>query len=269
MAEDPKGQVDLAPATGEGDVGPDNGQVGSAAPFYKYEDQEFKSPDELTKYIREGTQRHQDYTKKTMGLAEERKKWENERSSFYQQVSDWNERKKGYEKFEQLDKRMKSDPAFGRAVLKAVQEAQGSGLQGQDLQEVFKNMLEETGINKKLSSYEESEKRRQADAERDQALEELSKRYPDLDRKGVMSIYEEIMGPDKRMGDFLELLHFAAKGKGIKPEDIQRETIKNLERKKGSGIPTSGGASYSGDKKPKAKNMRELAEQLKAGAGED
>lgn len=262
---DPTGQVVETPDLGQGDASPDNGQV-NAAPFYKYEDQEFKSPDELTKYIREGTYRHSDYTKKTQSLAEERKKWENERSSFYKQVSDFGEQRKGWEKYEQLDKRMKSDPAFARAVLKAVQETQGQGLQGQDMQEVFKNLLEETGITKKLSDFEEAEKRRQADTERDQALEELSSRYPDLDRKGVVTLYEEIMGPDKRMGDFLELLHFAHKGRSTNPEAIQKKTIESLEKKKDAGIPTSGGASYSGEKKTSEGNIRRLAEKLKAGA---
>jgi len=265
---DPVGQVEPTPDLGQGDAGPGDGQVSSEF-SYKYEDQEFKSPDDLTNYIKQGTLRDKDYRQKTMSLAEERKKWENERSSFYQQVNDFGEKRKGWEKYEQLDKRMKSDPAFARAVMKAVQDSTQGGLQGPDLQEAFKNFLEESGIPKKLSDYEAAEKRRQAEAERDEQLGELAKRYPDANREQILALWDEIMAPDKKMGDFLELLHFASRGKNVDPAAIQKKTLDTLAKKGAAGIPTSSGASYSSDKKPKAKNMRELAEKLKASAGEE
>lgn len=264
---DPVGQVDTTPDLGQGGVGPGDGQV-AAEPFFKYGDQSFDKPESLEKFIRENEFRRADYTKKTQEHAEKVKSWENERASFYQQVNDFGEKRKGWEKYEQLDKRMKSDPAFARAVMKAVQESSQGGVQGEDLKEMLKNYLEETGIPKKLSDFEAAEKRRMAEAERDEQLGELAKKYPDLNREQVLALWDEIMAPDKKMGDFLELLHYASRGKNVDPAVIQKKTLEGLEKKKTAGIPTSGGASYSGDGKPKAKNMRELAEKLKAGAGD-
>lgn len=256
--QDIQGQVSSQAPEGQpgGDI--QSGQV--EKPFYQYESQAFKTPDELSNFIKSGTMMHSDYTKKTQTLAEERKRYENERAEHNRQYSEWDKKIDLYKKADEL---FKANPRAFQQVQQMIKQ----GASGSDVQEIVEKAIEEK-VGPKLSEFEKYQKTQQAKAERDRYFGELKGKYQDFDEKSVQSLYDELMGEGSNMGTLAEMLYFAHKGKGLDPAKAKQEVIDDLEKKGKAGFPTTKGASYASDKKLKAKNMDRLAEQIKAGIGE-
>jgi hypothetical protein len=255
---DPAGQSAIdTPVTGQGATGPDVGQV--EKPFHEYEGQSFKSPDELNQYIRSGTLRQSDYTKKTQELAEQRRAFENERFTHSQMVKGFEEKEKSYAKIKEFDEMLKRNPAMMRQMMQYVNQAP----QGQDLQEVFKNMMEEQGITKKLTEFEENQKRAQAEKERDMHFETLTKKYPDFNKDKVLDMYANLMRKEAGMGEFIEALYFATKGQGVNPVELEKKVIDTLNKNKEAALPSSRGSSAPSGKKSSG-SIEELRELKKS-----
>jgi hypothetical protein len=251
--------VDTAPVdAGQADLGSDNGQVEQT--FHTYEDQVFKTPDELNEYLKSGTMRQKDYTQKTQSLAEERRKHENEKALWLRQQSDFDEKIKFYK---DVDNFFKDHPkAFGE-----VQKMVNRGASGSDIREIVKQAIDEQ-VGPKLNEVEEYRKREMAKAEKAKYYEDLKKRYPDFDEQGVSTAYDELMtSPEANLGTLLEHIHFALKGRGTDPAKIQRETLDNLEKKSKAGIPSTKGASHSTGKKADGLTIKQLAEKHKRELG--
>jgi hypothetical protein len=242
--------------SGQPGPGPDAGQVES--PFHTWEDQTFKTPDELNEYLKTGTLRQKDYTQKTMSHAEAVKKFENDRATWLRQQEEFDEKVKFYK---DVDNFFKANPKAFAEVQKMVRQ----GASGADIQEIVKQAIDEQ-VGPKLNEVEEYRKREMAKAERSRHFDELKKKYPDFDEAGVSEIYDELMNsPTANLGTLLEYLYFARKGKGTDPAKIQKDTLDNLERKSKAGIPSTKGASYSTEKKATNLTMKQLAEKLKRG----
>jgi hypothetical protein len=256
---DPKGQALETPDLGQGDLGPGNGQV-EEKPFHTYEDQVFKTPDDLNKFIKDGTFMRKDYTQKTQSLGDERRRYENERADWLRKQTEWDDKIKLYK---QVDELFKANPQ----AFKTVQQMLRQGASGSDVQELINKAIEEK-VGPKLSEFENYQKMEQVKQERNRHFETLKSQYPDLDEKAIQAEWDRLMAPESHMGTLMELIYHALKGKGINPAQIQKETIDNLEKKSKAGIPTTKGANFAGDKKTKAKNMHELTEELIARAGD-
>src|SRR4030042_1285178 len=142
------------------------GQV--ETPFHTYEDQVFKTPDELNSYIKKGIMFQSDYTKKTQGLSDERKRYENERSEFNRSRQDFDEKRKSYSKYEEFDKLLQRNPQLMRQWQQYITQAP----KGSDVQSMIDKVLEEK-VNPKLKEIEEAEKRKQAEDEKRRHYGEL------------------------------------------------------------------------------------------------
>jgi hypothetical protein len=245
--EDPEGQ----PSSGI--------QEGQVEPFHKYEDQVFKTPDELNEYLKTGTMRQKDYTQKTMSLAEERKAHENAKSLWLRQQAEMDEKVKFYK---DVDEFFKANPRAYAEVKKLV----GQGASRSDIGEMINQMFEEK-VGPKLSKIEEFEKQENAKAERARHFAELKKKYPDFDEEAVSKSYDQLMSPESTLGTLYEHLYHANRGRSIDPTQIQKETIDDLEKKSKSGFPSAKGAVHSTEKKANNLSIKQLAEKMKKEAG--
>lgn len=260
MPGESEGQTDITAPEGQAAISPDSGQAGGT-PFHTYEDMTFATPDDVNKYLKESTLRQDDYTRKTQSLADMRRQFENERMEFNRGRSDY---EKNIEKYKQLDDIMKSNPEAAREMVRLV-----SGTpQGDDLKEVVKAYLEESGIAQRLNEVEKERKREQADRERDEWFEKLEQQYDDFDRKSVQETYDRLFDENSSMGDFMELLYYANKGKGINPEEIKSDLLSKLQSNRRASVPDNKGASATKDGKSTGDlDIDELREMHKAKLG--
>lgn len=231
------------------------------APFLKIDDSTFfNSPDEAIKAFKEGTMRHSEHKKAMSDLENQRRAHENEKSLWFRQQADWDDKIKLYK---QVDELFKSNPRAFQTVKQMLQQ----GATGEDIQSIIDKAIEEK-VSPKLSEFEEYQKREQAKAERDKHFASLKEKYEDFDEKAVTEEYDRLFMPGTNMGTLMELIYHAVKGKNINPAAIQKNTLDNLARKQKAGIPSTKGATYSGEKKQTEGDMRQLAEKLKAEAGD-
>ena len=119
----------------------------------------------------------------------------------------------------------------------------------------------------KLSEFEKAQKESQREKERAMFEEQMKSKYEDFDPKAVNELYQSLFADGANMGTLMEYLYFAHKGKGINPTQIEKGVIDKLNKKKDAGIPSGKGGGYT-EAKPKYKDMRQLAEKLKAEAGD-
>lgn len=247
----PEGQNALeTPNTGIGNT------AGGQEPFLKIDDSTFfNTPDEAVKAFQEGTQRHSEHKKAMSALEEDRRRHENEKALWIRQQSEWDDKIKLYK---QADELFKANPRAFQTVKQMLRQGAGR----EDIQELI-----DKAVKQKLGPIEENEKRRSAQEERNRYFTELKERLPDLDEKAVSSLYDQLMSPEANMGTLIEMLHYANRGKGIDPTQIQKETINNLEKKSKAGIPSVKGAGYSAKKEVNKLNMKQLAEKLKRETG--
>jgi hypothetical protein len=248
----PEGQEALESSdTGTGSNAPEQ------KPFLKIDDSTFfNTPDEAIKAFKEGTMRHSEIKKARAELDENRRRHENEKADWFRRQAEWDE-KIGYHK--KVDDFFKANPKAYQTIKQMISQ----GTSGEDVQEIVKRTIDET-IGPKLSEYERQEKERRAKEERDRYFGEMKGKYPDFDDKSVSALYDELMAPTATMGTFIETLYHALKGRNLSPAQIEKKVIDNLEGKRQAGIPTSKGASYSGERKVKETNIRKLAEKLKS-----
>lgn len=245
-----------APDLGQGgDEGPvDSGQAmqGGEQPqssFLSYEHDdgevmEWKSPDEVKKYLREGTLRHGDYTKKTQEVAQqrkqfeqERKQWEAERAAHLQTVSqymDW-------------DKKLKSNPSLRQAIQQAMRQNQR---QGKDVDSLLEERL--GPVQQKLQEFEkrqqEEAQRKQEQQEQERAFGLLEKSYEDFDRNAIQKAVDKLQQtpPGDSMRALYELVHLAEKGR-VTPGQLEKQIAERERRNRSTRAPMSSG---SADVKP-------------------
>lgn len=247
VAEEPVGQ-------------PSDGiQEGQVEPFHKYEDQVFKTPEELNEYLKTGTMRQKDYTQKTMSLSEERKAHENAKALWLRQQAEMDEKVKFYK---DVDEFFKANPRAYAEVKKMV----GQGASGSDIRAMISEAIEEK-VGPKLSEMEEYKKQETAKAERARYFAELKKKYQDFDEEAVSKAYDQLMSPESTLGTLYEHLYHANKGRSIDRSQIEKETLDGIEKKSKAGFPSAKGAVHSTEKKANDLTIRQLAEKHKREAG--
>lgn len=251
---DTQGQVGLTAPEGQAAADTQVGQV--EEPFFKYEDQTFKTQDDLSKYIREGTLRQSDYTKKTQSHADAVRKFENDRAQHLRERTEW---EKKNDKYMQFDSMLRSNPAALRLMDVILRQSPS----GEDAQDMMKKYVDET-YGPKFEELEKAEKLRRANEERDQHFAELQKEFPDLNREQIQKDFDELMQGSMR--DMMRVLHFAGKGRSLKPEEIKAAVVEDLAAKKNAKIPSSKGAAPPAGGEG-AKSFKALANKLKEKAG--
>lgn len=198
-------------------------------PFYTYtgddgQSQAFKDQKELNEYIRSGTLRHSDYTRKTQSLAEQRKAFEAERAKYDAEYTTFLNNKQEYDKIENY---LKSLPPDVYNKLK-------QGISNQPRQEQYKDPR----LDELLKERDNEKKQREEEAMRQAAFESLSRTYEDFDKDSVMNSVNKLqeLAPGDSMRGFLELIYLAEKGR-MSPAQIEQKMAENLKKKSSVSTP--------------------------------
>lgn len=207
----------------------------------------FQSADELKSFIRDGTLRHSDYTKKTQSVADERKKLESERDRFNNEYNEFLQSRGQIQKYNEF---LNKNPQLKQQLSRMVAQPQG----GQDprvdeLKEQFESLQKERDSEKK---------RQESDQAREKAFEALGKRFPDFNRKEVEALLGEFqqMPPGGEAEKMAELLHYANRGKKT-PAQIEQEVASREEKAQGAHAPMTPGKQPGGGKKKEFSSIEE------------
>jgi hypothetical protein len=239
--------------TGVSDTAP------AGEPFFRLDDKTaFNTPDELKKAFTEGTMRHSEYKSKMQEYQDNFRKLENDRAAHFRQVAEYDRKRKEWDKYEQLDKIMKSNPAAARQMMQLVQGTP----QGEDLFEAMEQRVEEK-YGPKFKMLEEEEKKRRAQEEMERTYGELVKKFPDADRTVLQKEFDTLMSPESSMMTLLEYIYHAVKGRGIDPAKIEEELVENHEKKQKASIPSARGASSPQNGHPDNETIEEVRERVK------
>jgi hypothetical protein len=267
---------EMAPEQGQAAEGPvDDGQAFETSgapeegqgteveesPFFTYEHDDgevynFKSPDELKSHFRDGLLRHSDYTRKTQELANERKKFEQERERHNAEKT---ASLQAYSQWSKIDQKYKSDPAFRQALQEAYRKSQnGNG----NLDSVIQQKL--APVEKKLSEWErqreKEQRKRQEQEEQEKAFSLLEKSIDGFERKAVQDELKRLqqLPPGESTRALFELLHYAMKGR-VTPAEMEKQFAERQRRNSQARPPMSpSGASPRSQKT--FKNFREARE---------
>jgi hypothetical protein len=179
---------------------------------YKHDDGEelkFKSPDELKKYIREGTLRHKDYTKKTQEAATLRKEIEKQREQIETQAQT---ALRMENQWKPVDDWLKSRPDVVEYIKKNMGQASPQALLEQSRSALDENLSPLKTELEQLKAWKESQ---ESEANFNKTLSSIKEQYPDMDEDAVKELYraldESPEGDETRA--LMEILHFAVKGK--------------------------------------------------------
>jgi hypothetical protein len=215
----------------------------------------FNSPQDAIKAYKEGTMRHSEYKKGMEEYKSNSTRFENERAQYNRERAEWEEKNKKYKSFDDI---ITKNPRAYQQMLAIMKEQKG----GLDPDEIKKIVDQQYGPQ--FKKIEEEDKRKRTAEERDKHYADLTSQYPDFNKDAVQQTWDKLMGPEATMRDFLEVLHYASKGRGVDPAKIKEEVIDNLEKNKAARIPTARGAAPSADIKPEGESIRDIAERLKA-----
>lgn len=215
---------------GGGDIGTQNAEASSTSedvsaspqqtetqnesPFFSYEDEngkaEFRTPEELRTAWRQGTLRHSDYTKKTTALAEERKKFDQEREQFSQQYQELLGHKKRYDTIDNFLKKNKNiaDQLYREAARYGVRLPVD---QRED------KPSEDKGLPPEMKELLEWKKQTDEREQRERIYSVLEQSLPGFEREQVMREFQALNeAPEEDIPlAMAELVHFAVLGKRV------------------------------------------------------
>ena len=223
---------------------------GQATPFHSYKgddgkDTVFNTSDELNDYIRQGTLRHSDYTRKTQQIADSRKLLEQRMKDYEGKERAFNE---SAPEIMKMDKWLKANPE--------VQDRIAQEMRGTTSNPEFKKLLDEaiTPLQEKLSKYDEAEAKRSDDAARNKAYDSIAARYTDFDRKQVDQTIQRLQEVPQAMQleSLIETLYFADKGRTT-PGEIERRQAQQASKQR----PTSPATETIGAPAPTPQNKAE------------
>ncbi|MFA5262021.1 MAG: hypothetical protein WC450_12430, partial [Candidatus Omnitrophota bacterium] len=184
----------------------------------------FKSKDELDRFVKTGTMRHQDYFKKYDAFKKERE-------DFTKQQTEFNTRKQTDEqlmmKYHQMDNFLKQRPDVYQRILKEMNGT--SAPQANELES--KVMKEVEAIKEELDRRDKEAKNEQY---RNQVFEKMGTKYQDFNKDEIMELMQEVEGfqslpPEAAMESFAELLYHARKGRQT-PAQIEQRLTTNLQK---------------------------------------
>ena len=222
----------------------DTGEPIEPEPFYSYEFDDgekkaFNTPDELNEYVRGGTLRHKDYTKKTTEVARMREDYETKQAKYDAEYTTFLQQRQEHDL---MEKQLQALPP-------EVYERLKQGIKNQP-----NKPQTDPRLDKFLEEQEQTKKQQQEAAMRDKAFDSLSRSYKDFDKESIQAMSDQLreLPPGDEMRAFMELLYFARKGKET-PAEAERRITTNLERKSGVrppmgnnvNIPNNGNKTYA------------------------
>jgi len=197
----------------------------------------FKTKDDLDKYIKTGTLRHTQYSKKYDALQKERAEFDKRKADFGRQYQDFTALKTRYDGYDSF---LRSRPDVQKRL---VEEMRGRPPQ-EDLKGELTKMLNEfkTSMERKEA---EREAAYQNEQYRNEIFESMGKKYDDFDKDEMLSLMREMEGfsslpPKAAMEAFAELLYHSMKGK-LTPAQIEERLARRIQRKQTATPPMPGG----------------------------
>ena len=191
--------------------------------FYSYKSDDgnetaFKDASEVNEFIRSGTLRHSDYTKKTQEVAENRKSLEADRARYDTEYTSFLGSKQQNDKIEE----------YLQSLPPEVYERLKQGINSQPKNQEFKDPR----LDKLIEENESKAKQAEEESMRQAAFKSLSNTYDDFDQNTIMQAVKQLeeIAPGDQMRAFMEMLHFAGKGR-ISPAQMEQATTEALKRK--------------------------------------
>lgn len=203
-------------------------EISTPEPFYSYKGDDgnetaFKDAEEVNEYIRSGTLRHADYTRKTQDLASQRKTLDADRAKYDAESTTFLQQRQEQSKIENY---LKSLPPEVYTRLK-------EGVRNQPRQ-----AQTDPRIDKLIKDEETRQKKADEDSMRQAAFDSLGQAYSDFDKDSVMKAVQQLeeIAPGDQMRAFMELLHFAGKGR-TSPAQMEQAATEALKRKQSATTP--------------------------------
>ena len=196
--------------------GTPSAQTSQAFHSYKWDDGdklEFKTPDELNKYIREGTLRHKDYTRKTQEAAELRKQIDKQREQIESQAS---LAARMENQWKPVDDWLKTRPD----VVDYIKKNMGQASSG-TLLEQSRGIMDETltPLKTELEQLKAWKEEQESSARLEKMVSSISSEHPDFNEEAVMDLYRSLdeapEGETERA--LVEMLYWASIGKNGAP----------------------------------------------------
>lgn len=189
----------------------------------------FNSKEELDQFFRTGIQFQDDYTRKTQGLAEQRKAFESEREKY----------QSDQKQFQELASKIRTWRDFlqtprGKAWESQITQALSSGTSPEEIRETIGQQYDPrlNDYEERLKAIEERNAQLEADRQREIALNTLSAQYPDLDRETILKEVDRLAAiPGDNTVALLELIHLATRGKAL-PTQVEKRVEETLEQRR-------------------------------------
>jgi len=237
-------------------------------PMDNGEDLNFANQDEAIKYVKEGTLRHSDYTRKTQEAAGIRKQAEARAAEIESQMTSFMTVKDRYDK---IDAFMKSRPDVKQYITSQMRNP-SPGAQNDSLREYADTQTNE--IKSELEKFrDEVNAERQArdyETQKEKAFSTMEAKYPDFKRDTILKAMEDIEGyqslpTDMALSNLAELIYYANKGRGLPAQEKEQKIVEKLSRATkpmNAGVtPTEVSVGEVGG------DFDEIAAQLKTGLG--
>ena len=243
----------ITPDSGQGAAPAGAGQAGSSgsAFFTSPDGKAYATKDELANDWKESYLRREDYSRKTMTLADERKKHEKEREDFKKEQERVGALKDEYGKF---DKMVRSRPDVYAEMKQRLQRGPSVDTFAQSLEQQI-----EEKYGGKFKEFEDYMKNQQAQTERDRAFKTVKDKYADVDEDLVMNMLDEISSGD--FSTLVEALHWATKGRSLNPATVAKKVAQHVAGNRGVGLPSGSGQPIS-DRDSAPKTIDEARDRL-------
>jgi hypothetical protein len=173
------------------------------------EEHVFKSRDELNRFIRDGTLRHKDYTKKTQEAAELRKQAETRQKELENQAA---EIRRIEGQWKPVDEWLKSRPDVARYIQQNMRNPSPDTMVEQNRGYVDEQTA---ALKKELEELKSWKDQQSQEVAFEKNLNSLKEQYPDLDEDSIRSIYKEMDEAPESDSErkLLEMFYWVAKGR--------------------------------------------------------
>ena len=202
-----------------------------AEPFFALDDgTSFSTKEEMAKAWKESGMMRSDYTQKTQGLAEERKKFEHGMEDFRRRQKE-NDDKSG--EFKQFDRFVREHPD----VYEELKSRVSLGSTPQTFQKNLEKMIEEK-YGTKLQEIEQWKQQQEMERNLQDTFKNLKGKHEDLDEDELRNAMTELA--DQGMEGLMETLYFAKKGR-TDPIAMEQRAAQNILKKKSAGLTAGTG----------------------------
>lgn len=212
---------------------------------------DFKSTEDIGKHLRDSYFRQKDYTKKTQGLADDRKKFDEERSGYEKERDAGTELMKQYRDW---DTRLKSNPG----LYSRMEQQMRSPASPRDVFEQSKGYADDQvkSLQEQLETIQKEREGEKMDKELDTVFTSFEGQHQDFDRQRVRDLLEELS--EGKTEPLIRMLYQADRGMNFNPGKVEQKVVDNLQKKRSAGMVRSGGVAPG---KPKKPNTTDAARQ--------